>query len=157
MSSFEIPDLSVMCNIDNRRVVLTYIFVTLKLCFIICRGQDWSKVISSIIHQWFLAYVLEYVIQVLFWISKASVQCSFFMQCLDALRVFNYVNLHKQSKNIYFLCQCALSLHACYHVLLFFLSQSLLEHQSNPKKPLKMHFKNSMVKHPINEYLGYPH
>jgi kinesin family protein 18/19 len=42
-------------------------------------------------------------------------------------------------------------------VLLFFLSQSLLEHQSNPKKPLKMHFKNSMVKPPINEYLGYPH
>ncbi|KAG6751979.1 hypothetical protein POTOM_044194 [Populus tomentosa] len=31
--------------------------------------------------------------------------------------------------------------------------RSLLEHQSNPKKPLKMHFKNSMVKPPINEYL----
>ncbi|KAF9670317.1 hypothetical protein SADUNF_Sadunf13G0055900 [Salix dunnii] len=31
--------------------------------------------------------------------------------------------------------------------------RSLLEHQSNPKRPLKMHFKNSLVKPPFNEYL----
>lgn len=126
MSSFEIPDLNVMCNIDNRRVVLKYIFVTLKLYFIICRGQDWSKVISSIIHQWFLAYVLEYVFYVLFWISKESVQCSFFMQCLDALRVFNYVNLHKQSKNIYCLCHwCSFSLCMLSCAIILFVSVTI--------------------------------
>lgn len=33
MSSFEIPDVNVMCNINNHKVILKYIFVTLKLCY----------------------------------------------------------------------------------------------------------------------------